>query len=54
MTPLRQRMLEDMGIRNFAENTQLSYVQQVSAYASYSTAHPRNSGPRRFAPIRCI
>jgi hypothetical protein len=23
MTPLRQRMLEDMGIRNFAENTQL-------------------------------
>ena len=22
-------MLEDMGIRNFAENTQLSYVQQV-------------------------
>ncbi len=22
MTPLRQRMLEDMGIRNLAENTQ--------------------------------
>ena len=33
MTPLRQRMLEDMGIRNFAENTQLSYLQQVSLYA---------------------
>ena len=30
MTPLRQRMLEDMGIRNLAENTQLSYLQQVS------------------------
>jgi hypothetical protein len=30
MTPLRQRMLEDMGIRNLAENTQLSYLQRNS------------------------
>ena len=29
MTPLRRRMLEDMSIRNFAENTQLPYLQQV-------------------------
>ena len=35
MTPLRQRMLEDMGIRNLAENTQLSYLQQVSLYARH-------------------
>ena len=27
MTPRRQRMLEDMSIRNFAQNTQLSYLQ---------------------------
>ena len=33
MTPLRQRMLEDMGIRNFADNAQLSYLLQVRAYA---------------------
>jgi len=26
MTPLRQRMLEDMSIRNLTENTQLSYL----------------------------
>ena len=25
MTPLRQRMLQDMGIRNLAESAQLSY-----------------------------
>ena len=25
MTPLRQRMLEDMGIRNLSVNTQLTY-----------------------------
>ena len=37
MTPLRQRMLEDMGIRNFAENTQQSYLQQVSAYVTMLT-----------------
>jgi integrase/recombinase XerD len=30
MTPLRQRMLEDMRVRNLACNTQLSYLQQVS------------------------
>jgi len=29
MTPLRQRMLEDMAIRNLAENTQSAYIQQV-------------------------
>src|SRR5260370_829613 len=33
MTSLRQRMLEDMQIRNLAVNTQESYVQQVSLFA---------------------
>ncbi len=31
MTPLRQRMLEDMSVRNLAENTQSAYLQQVAA-----------------------
>ena len=53
MTPLRQRMLEDMSIRNLAENTQLSYVQQVSllrpvlrllARATRARADPRVPG----------
>ena len=35
MTPLRQRMLEDMGIRNLAENTQSAYLLQITAYAKY-------------------
>jgi integrase/recombinase XerD len=47
MTPLRQRMLEDMGIRNFAENTQLSYVQQVSAFARYFDRSPEELGPEQ-------
>ena len=47
MTPLRQRMLEDMSIRNFAENTQLSYVQQVSAFARHFERSPEDLGPEQ-------
>ncbi len=47
MTPLRQRMLEDMGIRNLAENTQLSYLQQISAFASYFGRSPEDLGPEQ-------
>ena len=45
MTSLRQRMLEDMGIRNFAENTQQSYLQQVSLYARHFNRSPARLGP---------
>ena len=45
MTPLRQRMLEDMGIRNLSRNTQLSYLQQVSAYGRHFARSPEELGP---------
>ena len=35
MTRLRQRMSEDMQVRNLALNTQLSYLQQVSLFARH-------------------
>ena len=41
MTRLRQRMIEDMEVRNFAINTQLSYLQQVSGFAKYCHRSPR-------------
>jgi site-specific recombinase XerD len=47
MTPLRQRMLEDMSIRNLAENTQQSYLQQVSSFARYFSCPPDTLGPER-------
>jgi len=47
MTPLRQRMLQDMGIRNLAENTQLSYLQQVSAFANHFHRSPEALGPEQ-------
>ena len=46
MTPLRQRMLEDMAIRNLAENTQSSYLQQISAYARHFHRAPEDLGPK--------
>jgi site-specific recombinase XerD len=45
MTPLRQRMTEDMQVRNLAPNTQTSYVQQVSLFARYFNKSPELLGP---------
>ena len=47
MTPLRQRMLQDMGIRNLATNTQLAYVQQISAFARHFDSSPEALGPEQ-------
>ena len=45
MTNLRQRMSEDMRIRNLSPNTQLSYVQQVSLFARHFGKSPELLGP---------
>ncbi|MDR5784503.1 site-specific integrase [Caballeronia sp. LZ065] len=45
MTPLRQRMLQDMQIRNLAENTQQSYLLEVSSFARYFHRSPELLGP---------
>jgi len=45
MTPLRQRMLEDMGIRNLALNTQSSYLQQIRAFSKHFGQSPDILGP---------
>jgi integrase/recombinase XerD len=45
MTSLRQRMTEDMQVRNLALNTQMSYVQQVSRFARHFNKSPEQLGP---------
>ena len=45
MTSLRQRMTEDMQVRNLALNTQMSYVQQVSLFARHFDKSPEQLGP---------
>jgi hypothetical protein len=44
MTPLRERMLHDMQIRNLAENTQKSYLLQVSRFARHFRRSPELLG----------
>jgi len=45
MTSLRQRMLDDMRIRNFTQNTQRSYLEQVSRFARHFRRSPEELGP---------
>ena len=45
MTPLRQRMLEDMQIRHRSPRTQRSYVEHVSRFARHFGRSPAVLGP---------
>jgi len=44
MSPLRQRMLEDMQIRNFSPHTRHQYVIYVAAFAKYFGKSPDQIG----------
>lgn len=44
MSPLRQRMIEDMQVRHLAPQTQSSYVQQVAAFARHFQKSPERLG----------
>jgi integrase/recombinase XerD len=45
MTALRQRMLEDMQLRNFSPHTQSAYLQQVAQFARHFQRSPECLGP---------
>ena len=47
MTSLRQRMIEDMQIRNLSVLTQKIYVQQVSLFARHFNKSPELLGPEQ-------
>ena len=40
MTPLRQRMIDDMQLRNLAARTQKNYIAHVAAFAKYFGKSP--------------
>jgi integrase/recombinase XerD len=45
MTPLRQRMIEDMQVRNLAPHTQATYILHVSLFARHFCKSPELLGP---------
>ena len=51
MTPLRQRMINDMTVRGLAENTKKSYLNSVTGLARHYRRSPTRSPPRRSRTI---
>ena len=47
MTALRQKLIEDMQIRNLAANTQESYVKHVAQFARHFQKSPELLGPEQ-------
>jgi site-specific recombinase XerD len=45
MTPLRQRVLEDMRVRNLSPHTQRAYVENVARFARHFGRSPLDLGP---------
>jgi integrase/recombinase XerD len=45
MTPLRQRMLEDLHIRNYSSSTVECYIREVAAFAKHFGKSPEHLGP---------
>ena len=52
MTLLRQRMAEDMAIRNLSPNTRASYISQVSLFARHFGRSPDLLGPEQIRDYR--
>ena len=45
-TPLRQRMIEDMKLRNLSPHTVQAYVDRVAAFAKHFGKSPEFLGPK--------
>jgi integrase/recombinase XerD len=49
MTPLKQRMLEDLHIRNYAPSTVRCHVRSVAEFAKHFKKSPEHLGPEEIS-----
>jgi integrase/recombinase XerD len=54
ISPLRQRMIDDMTARRFGEDTQRDYVRAVRNFTAFLGRSPDTARPKTFADINCI
>ena len=47
VTPLRQRMLEDLRVRNYAPTTMAAYIRNVAEFAKHFGKSPELLGPEQ-------
>src|SRR5215469_6870622 len=54
MSPLRQRMIEDMTLRNLSRQTQQSYIYAVAKFSRHFNRPPDQLGMEDVLPTSCI
>ena len=54
MTPLRQRMLDDMQLRDFSPHTQGAYIRAVEKFSRYFKLAPETRGAFARRPRRSL
>ena len=54
ISPLRQRMLDAMAVRNFSDKTRHDYIRQVKALRHFLAARPIPRAPTICAGFNCI
>ena len=54
ISPLRQRMLDDMRMRKLSPKTQSGYIRVVKRFAGFPGAIARYRQRRRFTPLSVV
>ena len=54
ISPLRQRMIDDMTMRNLSANTQETYIRSVAQFSAFQRRSPDKLGSSMCGIFTCI